>query len=59
MERIYFQAQLCIHISNFKEISSIDIQIILCLGTSLNCTVNSRECEMFNKYLKAPVPCET
>ena len=29
MEHIYFEAQLCINISNFKEISNIDILIIL------------------------------
>ena len=35
MEHIYFNAQLCINISNFKGISNIDILINLCLGTSL------------------------
>ena len=35
MEHIYFEAQLCINISNFKDISNIDILIILPLGTSL------------------------
>ena len=35
MEYIYFEAQLCIKISNFKGISNIDIVINLCLGASL------------------------
>ena len=35
MEHIYFEAQLCINISNFKGNSNIDILINLCLGTSL------------------------
>ena len=35
MEQIFFEVQLCIKISIFKEISNIDILIILCLGTSL------------------------
>ena len=35
MEHICFEAQLCSEILIFKEISNIDILIILCLGTSL------------------------
>ena len=35
MEHIFFEVQLCIKISIFKEISNIDILIILCLLTSL------------------------
>ena len=35
MEHIFFEVQLCIKISIFKEISNIDILIILCLGTGL------------------------
>ena len=38
MEHIYFEVQLCINISNFREISNIDILIILALGTSLHST---------------------
>ena len=36
MEHLYFEAQLCINISKFKEISNIDILINLCLGTSID-----------------------
>ena len=36
MEHICFEAQLCSEILIFKEISNIDILIILCLGTSLD-----------------------
>ena len=36
MEQIYFEAQLCINISNLKENSNADILINLCLGTSLD-----------------------
>ena len=36
MEHIYFEAQLCINISNFNDNSNIDILIILALGTSLH-----------------------
>ena len=35
MEHIFFEVQLCIKISIFKEISNIDILIILCLLTGL------------------------
>ena len=35
MEHIYFEAQVCINISSFKENSNIDRLITLCLGTSL------------------------
>ena len=35
MERISFEARLCINISNVKEIRIIDILINLCLATSL------------------------
>ena len=35
MEHICFEVQLCIKISKFKEISNIDILIILCLLTGL------------------------
>ena len=34
MEHIYFEVQLCINISNPKEISNIDILINLCLATN-------------------------
>ena len=36
MEHIYFEAQICIDISKSKEISNIDILIILALATSLS-----------------------
>ena len=36
MEHMYFEAQLWIDISNFKEISNIRILIILALGTNLH-----------------------
>ena len=36
MEHIFFEVQLCIKISIFKEISNIDILIILCLPTGLH-----------------------
>ena len=36
MEHIYFEAQLCINIWNFKANLNIDILINLCLGTSLD-----------------------
>ena len=39
MEHIYFEAQLFIKISNFIEISNIDILINLCLATSLHLDV--------------------
>ena len=35
MEHMYFESQLCINISNFKDMSNIDILINLCLGASL------------------------
>ena len=35
MEHMYFEVQLYINISNFKEISNIDILINLCLGTTV------------------------
>ena len=35
MEDIHFEAQLCNKILIFKEISNVDILIILCLGTGL------------------------
>ena len=35
MEHIFFEVQLCIEISIFKEKHVFDILIILCLGTSL------------------------
>ena len=35
MEHISFEAQMCINISNFKDILNIDALIILALGTSL------------------------
>ena len=42
MEHIYFEVQLCIKISIFKEILNIDILIILCLATSLqHCSLAS------------------
>ena len=45
MEHIYFEAQLCINIWNFKKMN-IDILIILCLGTSLrNKTLPPKENE--------------
>ena len=34
MKHIYFMARLCINLSNFKDISNIDILINLCLGTT-------------------------
>ena len=36
-----FEAQLCVIISNVKEISNIDILINLCLATSLLCNQSS------------------
>ena len=40
MEHIYFEVQLCINISNSKEISNIHILIILALGTSQSKTMH-------------------
>ena len=36
MEHIHVEAQLCMNLSNFREILNIDIVINLSLGTNLN-----------------------
>ena len=43
MEHIYIEARLSINVSNFKDISNIHILVNLCLGTSLQNTLNNKK----------------
>ena len=46
MEHIFFEVQLCIKISIFKEKHVFDILIILCLGTSLKVKIPSEPAKL-------------
>ena len=54
MEHIFFEVQLCIKISIFKEISNIDILIILCLLTGLQ-SYCAYDAQIHAKFRSPPV----
>ena len=55
MKHIFFEAQLCINISNFNEISNIHILITLALGTSLEFGVTWRVVQPVLKFPRGQV----
>ena len=55
MEHIFFEAQLCIKISVFKEKHVFDILIILCLMTSLYFLEKSILERYANLHLRDPL----